>query len=315
MSEGKPEIPAAPAAPDTTRPAAQEAAAVGASRAGTAADEYNGWQGMGIRTKRGVPAGLWIRCPGCNSTVFRKDVDRLMGVCPECDYHWYVSARNRLAQLLDEGTFEEWFGDLKPCDPIEFVDKIPYKDRIKREQQRTGLKDAVLVGMGMIRGRRVAIGVTDSAYMMGSMGSVVGEKLARLVEQAQKRDLPLIIVSGSGGGARMQEGMLSLMQMAKTSAALARFSASGGLYISVLTNPTMGGVAASFASLGDVVIAEPKALIGFAGPRTIMATIRIELPKGFQTSEFLLEHGFIDRIVRRPALKTELARLIDYCGK
>lgn len=299
MSEGKSEGAAAPAAPEKHTPAA----------------EYDGWQNVAKRPKRGVPAGLWIRCPACNSTVFRKDVDRLMGVCPECDYHWYVSAKDRIAQLLDEGTFEEWFADLEPCDPIEFVDKIAYRERIKREQQRTGLKDAVLVGMGMIRARRVAIGVTDSAYMMGSMGSVVGEKLARLTERAQELGLPLIIVSGSGGGARMQEGMLSLMQMAKTSAALARYSAAGGLYISVLTNPTMGGVAASFASLGDVVIAEPKALIGFAGPRTIMATIRIELPKGFQTSEFLLEHGFIDRIVRRPDLKSEIARLIDYCGK
>ncbi|NMC19147.1 MAG: acetyl-CoA carboxylase carboxyl transferase subunit beta, partial [Thermogutta sp.] len=261
MSEGKPESPATPTA--------QENPSLGG--------EYNGWQNIAKRPKRGVPAGLWIRCPGCNSTVFRKDVDRLMGVCPECGYHWYVSAKDRIAQLLDEGTFEEWFADLEPCDPIEFVDKISYRERIKREQQRTGLKDAVLVGMGMIRARRVAIGVTDSAYMMGSMGSVVGEKLARLTERAQDLGLPLIIVSGSGGGARMQEGMLSLMQMAKTSAALARYSAAGGLYISVLTNPTMGGVAASFASLGDIVIAEPKALIGFAGPRTIMATIRIEL--------------------------------------
>ncbi len=299
MSEGKLESPAGSAAQEKSSPTG----------------EYNGWQNVSKRPKRGVPAGLWIRCPGCNSTVFRKDVDRLMGVCPECDYHWYVSARDRIAQLLDDGTFEEWFADLEPCDPIEFVDKISYKERIKREQQRTGLKDAVLGGMGMIRARRVAIGVTDSAYMMGSMGSVVGEKLARLTERAQDLGLPLIIVSGSGGGARMQEGMLSLMQMAKTSAALARYSAAGGLYISILTNPTMGGVAASFASLGDIVIAEPKALIGFAGPRTIMATIRIELPKGFQTSEFLLEHGFIDRIVRRPDLKSELARLIDYCGK
>lgn len=258
---------------------------------------------------------MWLRCPGCKATVFRKDVERLLGVCPDCDYHWYVSAQDRLKQLLDEGTFEEWFTDLQPCDVIGFVDKMPYAERIKREQERTGLKDAALVGSGMIRARRVAIGVTDSAFMMGSMGSVVGEKLTRLVERAQQEQLPLIIVSGSGGGARMQEGVFSLMQMAKVSAALARFHAAGGLYISVLTNPTMGGVAASFASLGDVILAEPKALIGFAGPRTIMATIRIELPKGFQTSEFLLEHGFIDRIVRRPELKSEIARIIDYCGK
>jgi len=167
----------------------------------------------------------------------------------------------------------------------------------------------------MIRARRVAFGVTDSAFFMGSMGSVVGERLTRLVEQATERQLPLIIISGSGGGARMHEGILSLMQMAKVSAALARYNATGGLYISVLTDPTMGGVAASFASLGDVVYAEPRALVGFAGPRTIKATIKIELPKGFQTSEFLLEHGFIDRIVPRDKLKSEIARTIDYCGK
>ena len=277
--------------------------------------EGNGWQNYVKRPKRGVPAGLWLRCPGCGATVFRKDVEKLLVVCPDCDYHWYVSAHERLKQLLDEGTFEEWFGNLESCDPIDFVDKMSYRERLKREKERTGLKDAAVVGTGMIRARRVAIGVTDSAFMMGSMGSVVGEKLTRLVERAEKEQLPLIIVSGSGGGARMQEGVFSLMQMAKVSAALARFHAAGGLYISVLTNPTMGGVAASFASLGDVILAEPKALIGFAGPRTIMATIRIELPKGFQTSEFLLEHGFIDRIVRRPELKTEIARIIDYCGK
>jgi acetyl-CoA carboxylase carboxyl transferase subunit beta len=183
------------------------------------------------------------------------------------------------------------------------------------EQQRTGLTDAVLTGTGMIRARRVAFAVTDSAFIMGSMGSVVGERLTRLVEKATEQNLPLIIVSGSGGGARMHEGILSLMQMAKVSAALAKYDEAGGLFISVLTNPTMGGVAASFASLGDLVFAEPKALIGFAGPRTIKATIGIELPEGFQTSEFLLEHGYIDRIVTRNNLKSEIARAIDYCGK
>jgi len=198
---------------------------------------------------------------------------------------------------------------------LEFVDKIPYPQRLEEEQQRTGLSEAAMVGTGMIRARRVAFGVTDSSFIMGSMGSVVGEKLTRTIERATQRQLPLIIISGSGGGARMHEGILSLMQMAKVSAALARFDQAGGLFISVLTNPTMGGVAASFASLGDVIFAEPKALIGFAGPRTIKATIRIELPKGFQTSEFLLEHGFIDRIVRRKDLKSEMARTIDYCGK
>jgi acetyl-CoA carboxylase carboxyl transferase subunit beta len=267
------------------------------------------------RPKRGVPEGLWQRCPGCQATIFRKEAERRMGVCPECDYHWYVSAQERIEQVLDEGTFDEWDAKLAPADPLEFEDKKKYADRLVAEQKRTGLLDAAVTGSGMIRARRVAFGVTDSAFIMGSMGAVVGEKLTRLIERATEQSLPLIIISGSGGGARMHEGILSLMQMAKVSAALGRFHEASGLFISVLTNPTMGGVAASFASLGDVVFAEPKALIGFAGPRTIKATIRIELPKGFQTSEFLLEHGFVDRIVDRGDLKSEIARTIDYCGK
>lgn len=267
------------------------------------------------RPKRGVPEGLWLRCPGCQQMIFRRQAERALGVCPECDYHWYVSARDRIQQVLDDGTFEEWDSELEPADPLLFADKIPYRDRLKNEQARTGLRDAAIVGTGMIRARRVAFGVTDSAFIMGSMGAVVGEKLTRLVERATAGRLPLIIISASGGGARMHEGILSLMQMAKVSAALSRYDLAGGLFLSVLTNPTMGGVAASFASLGDIIIAEPKALIGFAGPRTIQATIRIELPKGFQTSEFLLEHGYIDRIVRRCDLKSEIARAIDYCGK
>jgi acetyl-CoA carboxylase carboxyl transferase subunit beta len=265
--------------------------------------------------KRGVPEGLFLQCPGCQATIYKKDIERRLNVCPECGYHLYVTAQERIRQVLDEGTFEEWFTDIRPTDPLKFADKKPYADRLKAEQKRTGLTDAAVVGAGMIRARRVAFGVTDSAFIMGSMGSVVGEKLTRLVERATEASLPLIIISGSGGGARMHEGILSLMQMAKVSAALARYHDAGGLFISVLTNPTMGGVAASFASLGDLVFAEPKALIGFAGPRTIKATIRIELPKGFQSSEFLLEHGFVDRIVTRADLKTEIARAIDYCGK
>lgn len=269
----------------------------------------------GVPQKRGVPEGLWVKCPGCSATIYRKEAERLQNVCPKCSYHFYVSALDRIAQVLDEGTFEEWDAQLRPTDPLEFADSKRYADRLVAEQKRTGLTDASLTGCGMIRARRVAIGVTDSAFIMGSMGSVVGERLARLVERATEQNLPLIIISGSGGGARMHEGILSLMQMAKVSAALSRYHESGGLYISVLTNPTMGGVAASFASLGDLVFAEPKALIGFAGPRTIKATIKIELPAGFQTSEFLLEHGYIDRIVERSRLKNEIARAIDYCGK
>ncbi|MEK6250241.1 MAG: acetyl-CoA carboxylase, carboxyltransferase subunit beta [Planctomycetales bacterium] len=267
------------------------------------------------RPKRGVPEGLWKKCPDCGETIFRQEADRQLGTCPQCGHHFYVAAIERIRQVLDEGTFEELYTELLPADPLSFTDKKKYKDRIIAEQKRTGLRDAAVVGTGMIRARRVAFGVTDSAFIMGSMGAVVGEKLTRLIERATQQNLPLIIVSGSGGGSRMHEGILSLMQMAKVSAALARYDEASGLFISVLTNPTMGGVAASFASLGDLIFAEPKALIGFAGPRTIKATIRIELPEGFQTSEFLLEHGYIDRIVQRAYLKNEIARAIDYCGK
>jgi len=267
------------------------------------------------RAKRGVPSGLWLRCADCGETVFRKTVAENMNACPMCGYHMYLSAADRIRYVLDEGTFEEWDADLMPADPLEFFDKKAYAERIVAEQKRTGMRDAAITGTGMIRARRAAFGVTDSAFIMGSMGSVVGERLTRLIERATEQNLPLVIVSGSGGGARMHEGILSLMQMAKVSAALARYDEAGGLFISVLTNPTMGGVAASFASLGDLVFAEPKALIGFAGPRTIKATIRIELPEGFQTSEFLLEHGYIDRIVKRSDMKSEIARTIDYCGK
>ena len=209
----------------------------------------------------------------------------------------------RVKWVLDEGTFEEWDADLAPTDPLAFRDKKSYADRLKSEQARTGMRDAALTGTGMIRARRVAFGVTDSAFIMGSMGSVVGERLTRLVERATKDDLPLIIISGSGGGARMHEGILSLMQMAKVSAALARYGQAGGLFISVLTNPTMGGVAASFASLGDLVFAEPKALIGFAGPRTIKATIRVELPEGLPDQR-ILTRARLHR-PHRPPLRSE----------
>jgi acetyl-CoA carboxylase carboxyl transferase subunit beta len=266
--------------------------------------------------KRGVPAGLWLRCDGCKATVFRKQVDDLWGVCPEpgCGYHFYLSAQKRIRHLLDADSFEEWFPNVSSKDPLGFVDKRPYTDRLLEEQSRTGLREACIVGRGYLRGRPLVFGVTDSAFIMGSMGSVVGEKLTRAIEAATELGLPLLVVSASGGGARMHEGILSLMQMEKVCAALARYQRKGGLFISVLTNPTMGGVAASFASLGDIVLAEPRALIGFAGPRVVKATVNIALPKGFQTSEFLLEHGFIDRIVTRAELGKEIARLIDYCA-
>jgi acetyl-CoA carboxylase carboxyl transferase subunit beta len=263
--------------------------------------------------KRGVPEGLWIRCPQCKATIFRKEAESRFNVCPECDYHFYLPARERIGQLLDLDSFEEWFTELRPRDALGFKDRIPYAQRLDAEQAKTGMPDAAVVGRGYIRGRPVVFGVTDFAFMAGSMGSVVGEKLTRAVEEATRLMLPLIFVSGSGGGARMQEGILSLMQMGKVSFALKRYDDAGGLYIAILTNPTMGGVAASFATQGDVTLAEPGALIGFAGKRTIWNTVRLELPEGFQTSEFLLQHGFIDRIVARKDLRTEVARIIDYC--
>jgi acetyl-CoA carboxylase carboxyl transferase subunit beta len=265
------------------------------------------------RPKRGVPEGLWIRCPNCKATVYKKEVEAHLHVCPECDHHFTMPARDRVAQLLDEGTFEEWDAELKPCDPLEFVDRIPYHQRLKEEQAKTGMNDAAVCGKGFIRGRGVVLGITDFSFMAGSMGSVVGEKLTRAAERATELKLPLIFVSGSGGGARMQEGIISLMQMAKVSAALARYDSAGGLYVCILTNPTMGGVAASWAFQGDITLAEPKAMIGFAGRRVISNTVRMELPENFQTSEFLMKHGFVDRIVHRRDLRTEVARIVDYC--
>lgn len=269
--------------------------------------------GAPMRKKRGVPENIWVRCEGCGETLFRKHFDQADRVCPECGYHAYLPALARIEQLLDAGSFEEWYGELSPVDPLSFSDKKPYPERLRAEQKKTGLREACIVGRGYMRGRPMVFGLTDSAFIMGSMGSVVGEKLTRAIEAATEQRLPLVVVSGSGGGARMHEGIFSLMQMGKVSAALARFHEADGLFVSVLTNPTMGGVAASFASLGDVVLAEPKALIGFAGPRVVQATVKKPLPDGFQTSEFLLEHGFVDRIVPRSELRMEIARLIDYC--
>ncbi len=265
--------------------------------------------------KRSVPDGLWLRCDSCHATLFRRQVEQNLNVCPECGHHFYVSTQTRIQQLLDPDSFEEWFAELAPGDPLGFSDRKPYRQRLLEEQQKTGMRDACTAGRGYMRGRSLVFAMTDSAFIMGSMGSVVGEKLTRAVEEATRLSLPLVIVSGSGGGARMHEGIISLMQMGKVSAALARFRRARGLFISVLTNPTMGGVAASFASLGDVIVAEPKALIGFAGPRVVEATCRMELPENFQTSEFLLKHGFIDRIIHRAELRTELARIIDYCSR
>ncbi len=270
-------------------------------------------EGLAQRKKRGVPEGLWLRCDACNATIFRKHLDKNYRLCPECGHHFYVSASARIRQLLDEGSFEEWFADMVPKDPLTFADRKAYPERIVDEQKRTGMREACIVGRGYLRGRPLVFGLTDSAFIMGSMGSVVGEKLTRAIEEATRSRLPLVILSGSGGGARMHEGIFSLMQMGKVSAALGRYHEIGGVFISVLTHPTMGGVAASFASLGDVIIAEPKALIGFAGQRVIEGTTKQRLPQDFQTSEFLLKHGFIDRIVDRRELRSEIASIIDYC--
>ena len=262
----------------------------------------------------GIPAGLWMRCPECEEMLFKKLVEENLQVCPNCQHHFRVGARARIKQLCDEGTFEEMFSDIEPSDPLKFTDKKDYTDRVKAEQFKTGEKDAVLCGRAFVKGRPLMVAVMDPNFMMGSMGSVVGERITRSIETAAKEKLPILIVSCSGG-ARMQESTLSLMQMAKTSAALGRLDDAGCLFISLLADPTTGGVTASFAMLGDFILAEPKALIGFAGPRTIWNTIKQELPEGFQRSEFLRDKGFLDFIVPRRELRSEIARLIDYCVK
>jgi acetyl-CoA carboxylase carboxyl transferase subunit beta len=264
--------------------------------------------------RSGIPQGLWLRCPECGDMLFRKTWEESLCVCPACSYHARVSARTRIGQLCDEGTFEERHQEVMPADPLGFSDKKAYADRIKSEQAKSGEPDGLVCGKAFIKGRPLMLAVMDPTFMMGSMGSVVGEKITRTIEEATEEKLPLLIVSCSGG-ARMQESTLSLMQMAKTSAALARLDSAGGLFISLLADPTTGGVTASFAMLGDFIIAEPKALIGFAGPRTIWNTIKVELPEGFQRSEFLQEKGFVDFVVPRKELRSEIARLIDFCGK
>ncbi|MCC7351805.1 MAG: acetyl-CoA carboxylase carboxyltransferase subunit beta [Phycisphaerales bacterium] len=271
-----------------------------------------GESGPSARKNEGIPEGLWMRCPECEEMLFRKAVEESLHVCPSCDHHFRISARTRIEQLVDPGSFEEQFADIEPADPLKFVDKKAYKDRLKAEQTKTGNLDAVVCGKGFIKGRPILLAVMDPTFMMGSMGSVVGEKITRTIEAAADQKLPLLVVSCSGG-ARMQESTLSLMQMAKTSAALARLDDAGGLFISLLADPTTGGVTASFSMLGDFIIAEPKALIGFAGPRTIWNTIKVELPEGFQRSEFLEEHGFVDFVVHRKDLRSEIARLTDFC--
>jgi acetyl-CoA carboxylase carboxyl transferase subunit beta len=263
--------------------------------------------------RESYPADLWTQCPGCGQMLFNKHLDRDLRVCAACGHHFRLTAGDRLRHLLDAGTFVERDEGLSPVDPISFVDSRQYADRLVAARTATGLRDAAVWGFGAIEGRRVAICVLDFGFMGGSMGSVVGEKVTRAAEGALAEGVPLVIVSASGG-ARMQEGTLALMQLVTTLGALERLRAAGLPFVSVMGDPTTGGVLASFASCGDVILAEPNALIGFAGARVSAGTIAEELPPGFQRSEFLFSHGFIDRIVPRAALRAELATILAYLG-
>lgn len=273
-----------------------------------------GWAGFSLKPRKDLPEGLWMKCPGCEHMLYKTAVADNLNVCPECNYHFRIDADTRIKYLADEGSFQEALADMTSPDPLDFkYGDTTYKNRIQQDQ-KNGNKEAMRIGKAFIKGRGIILGVMEPNFLMGSMGYVVGEKFAAAVELAIKEQLPLVVTCCSGG-ARMHEGVVSLGQMAKTSAALAKFDDASGLYITILTDPTTGGVTASFAMLGDCIIAEPGALIGFAGPRTIAETIKIELPEGFQRAEFLLEHGFIDMIVHRKDLRNEIARLIDYCKK
>ncbi len=256
-----------------------------------------------------IPEGLWIKCNHCKEIIYRKEVERNLNVCPKCNYHFRISARLRLRYLVDPGSFQELFSEILPDDPIGFRDVKTYPERIRENQQKTGLKEAVITGRARLRGIDVIVGVMDFDFMGGSMGSVVGEKITRAAELALKERVPLITVSSSGG-ARMQEGMLSLMQMAKVSAAVGKLKEAGVPFVSILADPTFGGVSASFAMLGDIILAEPKSLIGFAGPRVIQETIKQSLPEDFQRAEFLLQHGMVDLVVDRKSLRETLFRLL-----
>jgi len=260
-----------------------------------------------------MPEGLWVKCAACKEMVYKKEVLRNANVCPKCNYHFRIGSRERIEMLVDDGHYEEFDHDISPRDALEFVDTKPYSKRLDQYQQQTGLRDAFISCVGRIGGHPVVLGVIEYGFMGGSMGSVVGEKVTRCAERALQEQVPLIVFSCSGG-ARMQEGALSLMQMAKISSALARLDDAGFPFVSVLTDPTTGGVTASFAMLGDLNLAEPRALIGFAGPRVIEQTIRQTLPDGFQRSEFLLEHGMIDMIVERTRLRGVLIAFLAFTG-
>lgn len=273
------------------------------------------WNGFSLKPRKDMPEGLWLRCQACEQMLYKNEVCDNLNVCSKCGYHFRIETETRIKYLADEGSFQEFLSDLTSSDPLNFKFRdTSYKQRLQADEKKSGAKEAMRIGKAFIKGRGVVLAVMEPNFLMGSMGSVVGEKFCVAVDKAIEDKLPLVAVCCSGG-ARMHEGVVSLGQMAKTSAALARLDQAGGLYISILTDPTTGGVTASFAMLGDVIIAEPKALIGFAGPRTIAETIKVELPEGFQTAEFMLEHGFMDMIVARRDLRSEIARLIDYCRK
>ena len=261
--------------------------------------------------KRVRTEGLWVKCENCRQIIWKKDLEENLNVCPKCGKHFRIDARTRLAQLLDEAQYQTFDGNLVSTDPLKFVDLKPYSSRLKQAQEDTGLNDAIINVQGKLEGRPIVASVMEYAFIGGSMGAVVGEAITRAVERAAQTRMPLIIVSASGG-ARMMEGVVSLMQLAKISAALARLDKARVPYISLLTDPTTGGVTASFAMLGDLNIAEPGALIGFAGPRVIEQTIRQKLPPGFQRSEFLLEHGMLDAVVPRKELRPYIARALDF---
>ena len=258
-----------------------------------------------------VVEGLWLKCNHCREIVYRKEVDRNNKVCPKCDYHFPISVTERITMLVDLGTFKEWDAGIEPKDPLVFTDTSSYRDRLKAQQEKTGRKDAIVIGEGAVNGRRIALGVLDFSFMGGSMGSVVGEKICLAVDRSLASRNPLVLVTASGG-ARMQEGILSLMQMAKTSAAVARLGEAGVPFVTILADPTFGGVTASVAMLADLIIAEPKALIGFAEPRVIEQTIKQQLPDEFQRAEFLLDHGIVDLIVERKHLKETLATVLSH---
>jgi acetyl-CoA carboxylase carboxyl transferase subunit beta len=257
-----------------------------------------------------IPEGLWVKCESCREIIYKKEIDKNLKICPKCNYHFRISARERLKLLVDEGSFIEMDAALTSNDPLHFRDKMPYRERIEENRKKSGLQEAAISGEAAIEGHPAIVVFMDFSFMGGSMGSVVGEKVVRAAEAAIEKKIPLI-VTASSGGARMQEGIFSLMQMARVSAAIAKLNDGGGLYISILADPTFGGVTASFAMLGDVILAEPRSLIGFAGPRVIEQTIKQQLPDDFQRSEFLLEHGLIDRIVDRKDMKMTIAKIIE----